>query len=553
MDSPGLAYDWIEIGTSDFGTLGLKQFFPERGLLVEPLQQYLDNLPTSANIQKINAAVCAEDGNALVYYIPHETIEKYNLQSWLRGCNRMFVPHPLARPELIKAGLDPGEHIKTVAVETITWLNLVRRARIGSVAYLKIDTEGGETEILKQVMALGQQRPDLYPGRILFETNSNSTFSQIAANIRLLENHGYRTLEISEDDTLMEYCGDRAPSAWVLPKVALFSSAEWALGRISAAVAAYPSNLYDLRVVYWNVYGIDPIEVLNTGGFCLVVAQTLAMAECVEQYIPSYDGRVAAVCHGPIELSPEWTSVRGGAIRAMSRIPVGGVSLELVELISKKWGKGMLTPCGVDIAMFTPRLQQDSDPTLRVLFPRICDPNECHADTKRIVLVGRLMAHFQGHKNIEVTCFEKTLALEKMPGAYRAADVVLILSKSEGNPMAALEGPACGTTLVTTAVGIIPELVTDGLDGFIVKGETEDELFASTVAILERLAGDKELVRSAKNALSKKVRELYSWDRVGAAWEKYICAALKVALDSAPLDSAPPDNTPLNSVALDKL
>jgi len=188
MDSPGLAYDWIEIGTSDFETLGLNPFAPERGLLVEPLQQYLDNLPISANIQKINAAVCAEEGTALVHYIPHEIIEKYNLPSWLRGCNRMFVPHPLAHPELITAGLDPGEYIKTVAVETITWLTLVRRARIGSVAYLKIDTEGGEAEILKQVMALGQQRPDLYPGRIMFETNANSTAGQIAANIACWKN-----------------------------------------------------------------------------------------------------------------------------------------------------------------------------------------------------------------------------------------------------------------------------------------------------------------------------------------------------------------------------
>jgi glycosyltransferase involved in cell wall biosynthesis len=148
---------------------------------------------------------------------------------------------------------------------------------------------------------------------------------------------------------------------------------------------------------------------------------------------------------------------------------------------------------------------------------------------KRVELVGRLSAHFQGHEKIKVTCFERDLAIEEMPAAYRAADIVLILSKSEGNPLPALEGAACGTTLVTTAVGIIPELVSDGVDGFIVKGETDDELFDSTVTTLERLAGNRSLVESAKKALSNKVRRLYSWDVVGAAWEKFICAAIEVA------------------------
>lgn len=529
MDSPGLSYDWIEIGSCDFDTQGLNPFTPERGLLVEPLQQYLDRLPAGANIQKVNAAVCAEDGNALVYSVPPETIEKYNLPSWLRGCNRMFDPHPLARPTLLGAGLNPEEHIVSTAVETITWAALVRRARIGSVAYLKIDTEGGESEIIRQVLTLGQQRPDLYPGRIKFETNSNTPPADIEATVCLLGRHGYQIEETGED-TIVKYCGPRGP-AQVLPKVALFTSAGsfGALGRISASVAAYPSDRYDLRAIF-------TIEALQAGGFCAVIAQTFAMMECVERNVPSLVGRVSAVCHGPIEMAPGWISDHGGGGRATSQMPIGGVSQELVGLIGDKYRGGvhtprvMHTPCGIDLAMFSP---SDADDPLRVLFPRSCNLNECHADTKRFVLAGRLIAHFKGHKDIEVACIESVVAYEQMPRKYRAADVVLVLSKSEGNPLAALEGPACGTTLVSTAVGIVPEFVSDGVDGFIVRGETDDELFDSTVATLERLAGDKELVRSAKKALSEKVRKLYSWGVMGAAWEKYICAVLDAARSSA--------------------
>jgi FkbM family methyltransferase len=533
MGLPGLAYDWVEIGTSDFGTLGQHPNTPERGLLVEPLRHYLDNLPDGINIQKVNAAVCASDGTALVYHILPETIQRWQLPEWLRGCNRMFAPHPLARPELTKAGLDPDEHIKASTVETVTWQTLVRRARIGRVTYLKIDTEGGEREIIVQVLRLAAQHPDLYPDRIMFETNANSTPSDIAASFRELEQHGYKVMPNTPDcyNAIAVFCGNRVPGIIkTLPKIALFSSVSWALGQISRAVAAHPSNLYDLRVVYWDA-GIDWHSNLTAGGYSLIVVQTLAMAETVLQSLPALADRVAAVCHGPVELSPEWIEAHGGGlISDRPQIPIGAVSLELVEMIISMGGQAMQTPCGVDTKMFAPHDSDVNNGPLRVLFPRKLDPAECHAATKRIELVGRLVDHFRGHEGVKVQYFDRQLDLAEMPAAYRAADVVLILSKSEGNPLAALEGPACGTTLVTTPVGIIPELVTDGLNAFIVRGGSNDELFNAVVVALERLANNRGLLEEAKKSLTSLVRTRRSWDAVCMAWEEFFRRALKAAV-----------------------
>jgi len=60
--TPGLDYDCIEIGTSDFETEGHNPNTVNRMALVEPIAMYLDALPDGPNTRKVNAAVCAEDG-----------------------------------------------------------------------------------------------------------------------------------------------------------------------------------------------------------------------------------------------------------------------------------------------------------------------------------------------------------------------------------------------------------------------------------------------------------------------------------------------------------
>lgn len=72
--------------------------------------------------------------------------------------------------------------------------------------------------------------------------------------------------------------------------------------------------------------------------------------------------------------------------------------------------------------------------------------------------------------------------------AYSAARVLVCSSTSEGGPRVTCEAMACGTPVVTTPVGIMTELVEDGVNGFFFDWDP-----SHLAERLERLLADPEL------------------------------------------------------------
>jgi D-inositol-3-phosphate glycosyltransferase len=80
---------------------------------------------------------------------------------------------------------------------------------------------------------------------------------------------------------------------------------------------------------------------------------------------------------------------------------------------------------------------------------------------------------------------------------YRAADVVLVPSRSESFGLVALEAAACGTPVVAAAVGGLRTLVEHGRTGFLVEGRDPQVFAAYTEQILDNPALGRELAATA--------------------------------------------------------
>jgi teichuronic acid biosynthesis glycosyltransferase TuaC len=117
--------------------------------------------------------------------------------------------------------------------------------------------------------------------------------------------------------------------------------------------------------------------------------------------------------------------------------------------------------------------------------------------------------------------FWGTLPNEQLPDFYAAADLVAAPSveaasgDTEGQGVVLLEAFAARTCVVTTRVGGIDNVVTDGVTGRVLK-PGQPRLIADAVERLLRDATERE--RLAENAF-RKVQRVYGWDRVAAQFE----------------------------------
>jgi glycosyltransferase involved in cell wall biosynthesis len=80
---------------------------------------------------------------------------------------------------------------------------------------------------------------------------------------------------------------------------------------------------------------------------------------------------------------------------------------------------------------------------------------------------------------------------------FQAADVYVHASRIDTSPTAVLEALACGTPVVATGVGGIPEQIRDGVTGYIVPPGGAESMASS----IERLLGNQEhCLRMGENA-----------------------------------------------------
>jgi glycosyltransferase involved in cell wall biosynthesis len=189
---------------------------------------------------------------------------------------------------------------------------------------------------------------------------------------------------------------------------------------------------------------------------------------------------------------------------------------------------------GIDIATFQPRdksqarydLHLPSD-TYILLFVAQGIHTNAYKDYNTIQAAVEIMANepnkqkilflalggegpVQKIRNVEIHFIPFQNNPELVATYYQAADIYLHAARADTFPNTVLEALACGTPVIATAVGGIPEQIVDGKTGFLTQPENAADMAEKIIQLL----GNQDLLRKMGVAAGNYASTHFGLDRM---------------------------------------
>lgn len=191
--------------------------------------------------------------------------------------------------------------------------------------------------------------------------------------------------------------------------------------------------------------------------------------------------------------------------------------------------KVVVNPYGVDLNVFSPAPRPGSSRPLRFLFlgsvnarkgaPLLLDAwRDLAPNNAELWLVGpltdsnaRLIPALAGLRVIGKRPHRE------LPGLLQQCDVLILPSYFEGFGLVLLEALAAGLPIIATDSTAAPDLITQGVEGYVIPAGDREALATA----LERfLTSRAELAHMSRAA--RRCAERYSWDAYGDRWAKLL-------------------------------
>jgi glycosyltransferase involved in cell wall biosynthesis len=106
---------------------------------------------------------------------------------------------------------------------------------------------------------------------------------------------------------------------------------------------------------------------------------------------------------------------------------------------------------------------------------------------------------------------------EKLPCLYALCDIFVLPSLYENFPICLLEAMSSELAVISTNVGGIPELITNGENGVLIEPKNAKEIANSVIHLAENKNFRKELGEKARITIEKQ----FTWDRIAVKTREY--------------------------------
>ncbi len=127
-----------------------------------------------------------------------------------------------------------------------------------------------------------------------------------------------------------------------------------------------------------------------------------------------------------------------------------------------------------------------------------------------LLVFGKSKVDLQSLLPLKVNTLGSLSSQEKIVAAYNAANLFVLPSLEDNLPNTVMEALSCGVPVVSFNTGGIPEMVDDGINGFLAEQKSSAQLADAMLRIIENRTPYESLAENAR----KKVLENFSFEKV---------------------------------------
>jgi glycosyltransferase involved in cell wall biosynthesis len=310
----------------------------------------------------------------------------------------------------------------------------------------------------------------------------------------------------------------------------------WRVQTTSAKPGRIPRAV-DMVVTAWSrrrTYDVAQVDVYSGAAF--------VWAEAVCRVLRAAGKPFVLTLHGGN--LPRFASRWPGRVRRLLRSAtvVTTPSRYLLEHLTPLRRDLRLVPNALDLGAYTYRLRERPVPRLVWLrsFHHLYDPVLAPAVLARLVphhpdIRLTMVGGDRGDGSLQATraeavrlgvaervTFTGGVPKADVPQYLNASDIFLNTTTADNAPVSVLEAMACGLCVVSTNVGGIPYLVTDGVDGLLVPPGDPDAMAAT----VHRVLTEPELARGLSHE-ARRTAQRFDWSVILAEWQTLLTEAAR--------------------------